>query len=334
MNSPPHCRSLSSSGSWSAVTGGGPVTVTGADSLAPARGETADGYTNYPMLQVLDRSENSFTEEVAKTGLHGDMNGVGCLEKDDTGERLSQSSADSWVEVTPAELGVTVEAQRTPVDVAAGPRVADAAQSLAPLPSVLEDAEAVSPSLLAPNTPSYNDLKRNKDANVSPLTQLMMGDAVTAFFGEVEAAAEGTNAEQLSSSSPDALDLDDVVASADCDEAESKLTVNVDPEDVTCVSSLGIAASPATMIGVTETLRRRVVQEDLLRTERGPSELSPEERATVLQALFGDLGNVPISAEKFREVMVPYRRQCECLGASYGFHHQGCRYFADFPVSL
>jgi hypothetical protein len=79
--------------------------------------------------------------------------------------------------------------------------------------------------------------------------------------------------------------------------------------------------------GCTEVLRRRMVAEDWMRTLHGPSELTPQERVEVFQALFGDTGNDPISAERFKEMMVPFERHCDCLGASYGFHHQGCRFY-------
>ncbi|KAG5498171.1 hypothetical protein JIQ42_02975 [Leishmania sp. Namibia] len=313
---------------------GGPDTVTETSALVVTHGETADGCTSCGTPQVRDRSVVSFVEDVTITELHAEMSAIAGLEKDDDGERLSQSSADSWVELTPAELGATLGVQRTPIDVSVCTRVMDVAQPLALHSSVPKCVEEVAPSQLAPKEPSPNELRINVEANVSALTQFMMDDAATMPFGNAETAAEEVDPEQLSSSSPEAADLNDDLASVDCDEAQSRLTVNVDPDSMMRVSESGVAASPEGMVGVTEVLRRRLIQEDLLRTERGPSGLPPEERAAVLQALFGDFGNVPISAEKFREVMVPYQRHCECLGASYGFHHQGCRFFTDFPVSL
>ncbi|KAG5474922.1 hypothetical protein CUR178_04372 [Leishmania enriettii] len=316
------------------MTRGGPDTVTETTALVFTHGETADGCASCGTPQVRHRSVLSFAEDVAIAELHAEMSAVAGPEKDDDDERLSQSSVDSWVELTPAELGATLEVQRTLIDVPVCTGMMDVAQPLALHSSVPECVEEVAPSQLAPKELSPNELRINVEADGSALTQFMMGNAAMMPFGNAETAAGEVDPERLSSSSPEAVDLNDDLAWVDCDEAQSRLTVNVDPDRMMRVSESGVSASPEGMVGVTEVLRRRVIQEDLLRTEQGPSELPPEERAAVLQALFGDFGNVPISAAKFREVMVPYQRHCECLGASYGFHHQGCRFFTDFPVSL
>lgn len=344
MSAPHHCPSDSSS--WSVMAPDVPDTMTEVSVLATPQGRAADGHLDCATPQVRSRGETLLTEDVTSTELHGETSVTACLEENDDGERLSQSSAESWVELNMAEEGKLSETEYTPADVCAFTPVADVAQPVIPflgasedaedehLLSLLEAQEEAAPSPPAPQEPSPTQVRATEEVEVSALIPLQMGDEATARVSDIEAVVEAAEPEQLSSYWSEGACNSDDLASMYYDEMQRSQTVNVDPDSVISVSESRVAANPAPMVDSTEVLRRRVIQEDFMRTERGPSDVPPEERVAVFQALFGDFGNSPISAEKFREVMVPYKRDCECLGASYGFHHQGCRFFADFPLSL
>ncbi|CAJ1990164.1 hypothetical protein conserved [Leishmania donovani] len=344
MSAPHHC--LSDSSSWSVMAPDGPDTMTEARVLATPQGKAADGHLGCATPQVRGRDETLLTEDVSATVLHGETNVTASLEEEDDGERLSQSSAESWVELNMAEQGKPSETECAPADVSASTPVANVAPPGVPFLGASEDAvgehslgvletqEEAAPSPPAPQEPSYTQLRATEEVEVSALIPLLMGDEAAARVSEIEAAIKEAEPEQLSSYWSEGACNSDDLASMYYDETQRSQTVNVDPDSVISVSESRVAANPAPMVDSTEVLRRRVIQEDFMRTERGSSDVPPEERVAVFQALFGDFGNAPISAEKFREIMVPYKRHCECLGASYGFHHQGCRFFADFPVSL
>ncbi|CAM39554.1 hypothetical protein, unknown function [Leishmania braziliensis MHOM/BR/75/M2904] len=331
-----HCRSDSSS--WSVLALSGQDIATEAIGPTVARSETANRYAGCETPPLGNHNEVSFTKGGMVTGPHEEAIATSCLEKDYDDEHLLQSSAESWVELNPAELGASPETQHPLTDMSASTRMVVVAQPCALLSSALEDAEEnrsleeletqdeVAPCLPAPQEPSYTLPSVNEEVGVSALTRLLIG--------ETKASTEVTEQKPRSSFSSRAADMSDDLASVDDDGTQVRQTVCVDPDSETSISELKVSANSSPMVGITEVLHRRVIQEDLLRTERGPSELPLEERMAVIHALFGDFGDAPISAEKFREVMVPYQRHCECLGASYGFHHQSCRFFAEFPVSL
>ncbi|CAG9577060.1 hypothetical protein LMJF_28_0230 [Leishmania major strain Friedlin] len=323
----------------------GPDTVTEASVLATPQGKAADGHLGCATPQVRGRDETLLTEDATASKLHGEMNATACREEDEDDERLSQSSAESWVELNMAEQGKPSETECAPADVSASTPVVDVAPPVVPFLGASEDAgdehslgvleaqEEAAPSPPAPQEPSCTQL-RATEVEVSALIPLLMVDEATARVSEIEAAIKEAEPEQLSSYWSDGACNSDDLASMYYDEMQRSQTVNVDPDSMISVSESRVAANRAPMVDSTEALRRRVIQEDFMRTERGSPDVPPEERVAIVEALFGNFGNEPISAETFCEVMVPYKRHCECLGASYGFHHQGCRFFADFPISL
>ncbi|KPA85549.1 hypothetical protein ABB37_01819 [Leptomonas pyrrhocoris] len=125
------------------------------------------------------------------------------------------------------------------------------------------------------------------------------------------------------------IDLENVPSSVpSARRGNKRLPINADGAAAAAAPSSTRAQVTPPPTGATEVLRRRMVATEWMRTLRGPSsELTPEERVEAFQALFGDPGDAPISAERFKEMMVPYERHCDCLGASYGFHHQACRFY-------
>lgn len=169
-----------------------------------------------------------------------------------------------------------------------------------------------------------------EEVDVSELTRQLMGDLTPSWRNEATAPADDEAGE--SSAASEAVEMSDGIASVPCSDMQQRMTVMVDPDDE--VAPRRATAVRPLPTGATEVLRRRVVEEDLLSSERSPSDLTEEERRQVIEALFGDFGAGPISAEKFREVMVPYRRHCDCLGASYGFHNRSCQFHVDDPVAL
>lgn len=153
----------------------------------------------------------------------------------------------------------------------------------------------------------------------TPVTEHEAAARVLASFDVAEPADDFTSLTAEGREMEETVDIDFVPSSVSANCHNSREIHNS--------SSHGLITVSAPPTGCTEVLRRRVVEEDWMRTFRGPSELPPQERVEVFQALFGDTGNTPISAERFKEMMVPYERHCDCLGASYGFHHQGCRFY-------
>ncbi|KAG5500348.1 hypothetical protein JKF63_03440 [Porcisia hertigi] len=332
--------------SWSLSARGEPSPTVEAGGLGVVQSQAGVGQTDCETPKMCTRDDAALPDDVTATALDSEANAAVLREKDDGDERLSESSAESWVELNPAELCAPCEVQRTSVDTSASARVVDVVEPLLPLPfapegadrgqsvEVLEMPEEIVSAQISAQEPSYALLRGAGGMDVSALTRPIRDNAATTSAPQTDVVNENAGTEQFLLFLHESIAIRDGVSSVDCDGAQGEETVGVGPESAMSIPESVAAAHPAPMVGVTEVLRRRVIQEDFFRTERGPSELSTEERQAILRALLGDLGDAPISAEKFRELMVPYQRQCECLGGSYGFHHQRCQLFSDYPVSF
>ncbi|KPI88311.1 hypothetical protein ABL78_2610 [Leptomonas seymouri] len=281
------------------------------------------------------------------------------LMQDDKKECASQTSDDSWVEVTAAELESSPSSPlfaegSAAVAVAAttgGAAHASSTHSLLKVDGEVHDAFAgAEPS----STPPPISAEEKEEA-------VLQGDsAVTLRSIEDETRASLLSATQGPPPIPPTfpaqpkMDLPECFsrvtltkayepAAAVDDSEEETIDLEYLPPSVSFQSmdnwslpNRATAVAPSRTrapvmqpqpTGETAVLRRRVVAEDWMRTLRGPSELAPQERVEVFQALFGFSGDAQISAEQFKEMMVPYERHCDCLGASYDFHHQGCRFY-------
>ncbi|KAK7197438.1 hypothetical protein NESM_000692400 [Novymonas esmeraldas] len=331
MSSARYCRSDSSS--WSAMARGAVDAATDTAALTDTHVEAAGVSADAMATEDRCHAEASALLSAAGTSEF--------LVRGGDDDLQSNSSADSWVEVLLESPRASSPTQHEPtVDEAAG------AQTSALLATAPAEAEEEAPSVTDDDAAVPHSATRDassatpaaaEEVDVSQLIHFLMGtspaavaqDPADAAAVEVPATPRPTDFTVAETSS----DGDDLISVAD-DPMERRETVNVDPESDTSASARWCATHAAPPVGVTAVLRRRVVEEDLMRTERGQSDLTADERLAVLRALFGDVGNAPISAERFREVMVPYQRHCDCLGASYGFHNRSCRFYAEFPVSL
>ncbi|GET89940.1 hypothetical protein, unknown function [Leishmania tarentolae] len=343
MSAPYHC--LSTASSWAVMAPDALDSMTKASTLAPFQGKGADNHLDYATPQLHDPDEALLAEDVTVRDLLGERNETLCLHNDD-GERVLKSSAESWEELNMAECNENCETEKIPKHAPSTTEVTDTAQSVASFggaSGVLEQErslgvcvaqEEVEPSPLLHQEPSNTQLTASEEGSVSAPITLLMGDDLSTGLGEIKGAVQETEPEQCSSFWSRRSRNSDGLDYMCYDETERSQTVNVDPDSVISASAPSVAASRAPKEDSTEVLRRRVIHEDFMRAELESSNVSPEERVAIFHALFGDAADTPISEEKFREIMAPYKRHCECLGASYGFHHQSCWLSSEFSVSF